>query len=462
MTSRRWAREDRSSQAAVAALHAPAMSHPVADVAALGRRWYSRLGLGDMPALEHEGFRLLWRSQLVSLIGTTMHNAAVLWHVALLAGSGQKALALGMLGLARAVPLLGLALIGGIACDRFDRRKVMLVTQTFLGGLAALLAVLTITGTASLLWIYVITALKAAATAFDSPARSSLMPRLVPREHLPNAVSLNTTLFQVTSLVGPALTGVMLICAELSWIYALNALSFVAVIQALARIKPLPCIVSDAPRARGSVFEGLRYIFTNPLVRSSTLLDFFASFFGTATVLLPIFAADVLQVGSVGFGWLCAAPSVGAVTASFFLLRLEHRIERRGVLLLWAITGYGIATILFGLSTTFVMALVCLAATGACDTINMVLRNVIKQLATPDALRGRMNGAQILFAQGGPQLGSLEAGIAAQALGAPLAVIGGGLGCLALTAWIAWTSPELRSCGSMAAPAERPPLSRAA
>ena len=458
-TSRRWGRGPYSQ--AVATLHAPAMSHPVTDVAALGRRWYARIGLGDMPALEHEGFRLLWRAQMVSLIGTTMHNAAVLWHVAILAESGHRAIALGLLGLARAVPLLGLALIGGVACDRFDRRKVMLVTQSVLGGLAALLAILTITGTASLLWLYAITALKAAATAFDSPARSSLMPRLVPREHLPNAVSLNTTLFQVTSLVGPALTGILLICSDLSWIYALNALSFVAVIQALARIKPLPRIVSDA-RVRGSVFEGLGYIFANPLVRSSTLLDFFASFFGSATVLLPIFAAEVLQVGSVGFGCLCAAPSVGAVTASFLLLRLESRIERHGVLLLWSIGGYGIATILFGLSTTFVMALICLAATGACDTINMVLRNVIKQLATPDALRGRMNGAQILFAQGGPQLGELEAGIAAQAMGAPLSVIGGGLGCLAITAWIAWMSPELRRCGSMKAPAAAPAMSRAA
>lgn len=413
---------------------------------ALRPHWLTRLGLGELPALRYPGFRQFWSGQSISLVGTTMHNAAVLWHVAQLAPSGQRAVALATIGLVRLLPLLGLTLLGGMAADRFDRRRVMLLSQSVLAVLAGALALLTLTGTVTLAWIYLLTGLKAAATAFDSPARSSLVPRLVPREHLPNAVSLNTSLFQITSLVGPAMAGVSLIAMDLGWLYAVNALSFLPVILALRRLRPLPQAAPEGTRSRGLVgmLDGLRYIFQNPLLRSSILLDFFVSFFGSATILLPLFASEILQVGPAGFGCLCAAPSIGAVTASLVLLRVEKRIHHRGRLLLWAAVGYGVANLLLGMTSTFAAALIFLAATGACDTVNMVLRNVIKQLATPDTLRGRMNGAQVLFAQGGPQLGELEAGLVAQALGTSASLMTGGLGCLLVTAGIAWLSPELR------------------
>jgi MFS family permease len=230
------------------------------------------------------------------------------------------------------------------------------------------------------------------------------------------------------------------------WLFVLNAFSFLTVIVALRRIRPLPSAQAQQTSERGfrAMLSGVRYVFTNPLVRSSMLLDFSVSFFASATTLMPIVAREMLDVGAAGFGMLCAAPSVGAVIASAILLRADSMIQRRGNVLLWAAVGYGVATILFGVTHVFGVALLCLAAMGACDTVNMVLRNVIKQLATPDHLRGRMNGVQILFAQGGPQLGDLEAGLVAQIAGASCSVVTGGIGCLLATAWIAWSTPELR------------------
>ncbi len=402
--------------------------------------------LSNYPAFQHRNFRLLWIGQSVSLTGTMMQNAAVLWHVSLLAAPGQKALALGLVGLVRVVPILALSLVGGVLADAFDRRKLMIATQSAMALFAALLALFTFNGLQSLWPLYVLTALTAAASSFDAPARSSLVPALVPRQHLSNAVSLNTTLFQLASVIGPSVAGIALVWLPIGWIYAINAGSFVAIIAALACMRGLPQRTPSerAPVSLNACVEGLRFVFATPLIRGAMLVDFNASFFSSATALLPIFAQDVLQVGASGFGWLYAAPSIGAVLASAYLVRYEGKIERRGALLLWAVGAYGAATVLFGLSTSFWLTLVCLAATGASDTVNMVLRNVIRQLRTPDHLRGRMTSVNVIFAQGGPQLGELEAGLVAHAFGPAASVVSGGLACMATTAWIAWKTPELR------------------
>jgi MFS family permease len=174
------------------------------------------------------------------------------------------------------------------------------------------------------------------------------------------------------------------------------------------------------------------------------LLDFFATFFSSAVALLPIFAQDILRVGATGYGWLYAAPAVGAMTMSAVLVPLAARIEHRGGWLLWAISGYGLATVVFGLSRSFWLTFACLAATGATDTVSMVIRNIIRQLETPDRLRGRMTGVNMVFFMGGPQLGELEAGAVANWFGAPFSVVTGGLGCLVATAWVAAATPALR------------------
>ena len=185
-------------------------------------------------------------------------------------------------------------------------------------------------------------------------------------------------------------------------------------------------------------------MFASPLIRSTMLLDFFATFFASATALLPIFAQDVLHVGARGYGWLYAAPALGAVLMSAAMVPMASRIERRGKVLLWAVGGYGLATALFGISTWFWLTFACLAMTGAMDTISMIIRNIVRQLETPDRLRGRMMGVNMVFFQGGPQLGELEAGAVANWLGPAFSVVSGGLGCLIATAWVAKATPALR------------------
>ena len=410
------------------------------------------------PALAHRNFRLLWTGQSVSLTGTMMQNAAVLWHVSLLAAPGQKAIALGVVGLVRVVPILVFALVGGVIADAWDRRRMMIATQTAMAVCAAVLATLAFRGEGGLAAVYALTALSSAAAALDGPARTALVPSLVSRENLANAVSLNTTLFQLASVIGPAAAGISLIWLDVAWVYAINAVSFVAVIGSLCAMRDVPTVAAAerSPVSWRSAAEGLRFVFGTPLIKASMLLDFVACFFSSATALLPIFAQDVLDVGPAGFGWLCAGPSIGAVAASTFLVHRERSIGRRGAVLLWSVAAYGAATIVFGLSKSIYVTLAALAVVGAADTINMVLRNVIRQLHTPDRLRGRMVSVNILFAQGGPQLGELEAGSVAQAAGPVFSVVSGGIACLAATAWIAWKAPILRTYGAPVAAGPQP------
>ena len=398
-------------------------------------------------ALRHRNFRLLWLGQLVSMSGTMMQGAAILWHISLLAPPGWKALSLGLVGLARIGPILVFGLWSGVMADAVDRRRLMVAAQVVMMLAATTLALVTAAGRANTWVILFIAGVGAAAGASDAPARQSLLPSLVPREHLPNAIGLNSILFQTASVVGPALAGIGLATTGVASVYALNALSFLATIGALILMRDLPPVqraVQGAISLR-ALGEGIRFVFGKPLLRSTMLLDGLATFFCSATALLPLFAQDVLQVGPRGYGWLFAAPSIGAVLTSALMVRLAGRIRRRGIVLLWAVAIYGAATLVFGLSRTFWPMFLALAATGAADTVSGVLRNIVRQLETPDRLRGRMVGISMLFFIGGPQLGEFESGVVAQWLGASIAVVVGGIGSLVTTAWIAWRSPAL--CG---------------
>jgi MFS family permease len=397
-------------------------------------------------AFRHRNFRLFWIGQLLSVTGSMMQTAAILWHVSLLAPPDRKGLALGVVGLVRVLPIIVLSLMGGVVADARDRRRLMLVTQSSMTILAAVLAWLTFRGQASLALVYLLAALTAAAIAFDAPARQALVPNLVTVEDLPNAISLNTILFQVASVVGPSVGGIVIAVLGVGWAYALNALSFLAVIVALAAMRGVPG-PGDSERSAvtwKAAWEGIRFVFRAPLIRGSMLLDFFATFFSSATALLPIFAQDILKVGPRAYGWLYAAPSVGALLAGSIMVHRVESIAQRGRVLFLAVAGYGLATVLFGLSRTLWLTLACLALTGATDTVSMVLRNLIRQLQTPDAMRGRMSSVNMVFFMGGPQLGELEAGVVAQLFSAPISVVTGGIGCLFATAWVAARTPELR------------------
>ena len=380
-----------------------------------------------------------------------MQSAAVLWHVSLLVPDDRRALALGFVGLARIGPILLFSMISGVAADAWNRRTLMLVTQSLMALLALVLALLTLRGLDAVWPIYALAACSSAAGAFDLPARQALVPTLVPREHLPNAISLNTIALQTASVAGPALGGLMIATMNVGWVYAANALSFLFVIGALAAMKGQGSTHLDSAIREGrgeftlaAALDGLRFVFRAPLIRSTMLLDFFATFFSSATALLPIFAQDVLHVGARGYGWLYAAPAAGALLASAVMVRAVDLIEHRGRVLIASVLAYGLATIAFGVSTIFWLTFLCLAATGAADTVSMVYRNLIRQLETPDYMRGRMIGVNMVFFMGGPQLGELEAGLVANWLGLVVSVVSGGVGCLLTTGWIAASTRELR------------------
>jgi len=413
----------------------------------------------SLVALQHRNFRLIWIGLLVSFSGSMMQNAALLWHVSLLVSPARKGLALGLVGLVRVLPVIVFSLISGVVADAWDRRKLMLFTQTAAAAVSLALAILAFNRLTAPWPIYALAALGSAVGAFDLPARQALVPMLVPREHLPNAITLNTIMFQTASVVGPAIGGLLIASTSVGWAYLANAISFGFVIVALLMMRDVRAREPSADGSRDDVslhaaLEGLRFVFRSPLIRSTMLLDFFATFFSSATALLPIFAQDILQVGASGYGWLYAAPATGALITSAAMVPLTDRIERRGAALLWAVAGYGVATAVFGLSRSFWLTFFCLAMTGATDTVSMIVRNIVRQFETPDRLRGRMIGVNMVFFMGGPQLGELEAGAVANWFGAPFSVVSGGVGCLVATAWVAAATPGLRHYGKT----EGPPL----
>lgn len=421
-----------------------------------------------LPSLQHRDFRLLWIGQFASFIGAQMQLTAVNWDVfALLRDQsvtfaifgapitlGADALGLGLLGLVRVLPIIAFALIGGALADARDRRLLMLVSSVVSMGFAALLALLALAGNSTVWPIYVCTAGITAATAFGNPARQALLPNIVPREHFTNAVSLNTLGVQIASVVGPAVAGVMLATTGSGAIYALNALSFLAVIVALLlmRYRDTARSFSGNAVSLAAIGEGLRFVFSTPIIAGTMLVDFFATFFSSARTMLPIIAADLLGADAAGYGLLSTASAVGSVLAGL-VTSLRKEIQNQGVVLLGSVMVFGAATALFGISTNFALSYVLFAITGAADTVSTVIRNIIRQLHTPDHLRGRMVGVNMMFFIGGPQLGELEAGLVAAAFGVPFSVVSGGLITVALTLWVAWRFQDLRQYRASALPA---------
>ncbi len=396
-------------------------------------------------ALQHRNYRLLWFGLLISMSGSLMRNAAILWHISLRVPDDQKALALGLVGLVRVVPIIVFSFISGVVADALDRRRLMLLTNSAMLLVSTTLAVATFNGLDAPWLIYLLAGVGAAIGSFDGPARQSLFPNLVPREHLPNAISLNSIMFQMASVIGPAVGGLIIGTAGVAWAYAADAVSFLALLTTLLLMRDVPARAAEA-RSEISLrawWEGLRFVFSAPLIRSTMLLDFFATFFASATALLPIFAQDILHVGAQGYGVLAAAPAAGAFLTSVAMVPLVERIQARGRVLVASVAVYGLATVLFGFSTTFWLTYACLFLTGAADMVSTVLRNIVRQLMTPDGMRGRMTSVNMVFFMGGPQLGELEAGLVAQAFGPAISVISGGLGCLLATGVIVWNTPHL-------------------
>jgi MFS family permease len=412
-------------------------------------------------SLRHRDFRWLWAAQLISLTGSQMQAAAIDWHVYLLTGSP---LALGMVGLSRVIPIVSLSLLGGVVADRYDRKRVMLATQLTMSAVAALLGLLTLGHRETVLTLYVLTGMTSAAGSFDNPARQALVPRLVPREDLPGALAMNLTMFHVGMIGGPAIAGVLIASAGegtrgLSWIYLLNAASFLTVVTTLLMMRASGKIeatgsTQESPLA--SLRRGLSFVFKTPVMVWTMALDFVATFFSGANALLPIFADQILKVGAFGFGWLRAAPALGALVGSIYT-SLNPIPARQGRVFLWAVAAYGSATVVFGLSRSYALTFLALAATGLADLVSTVVRQIVRQMITPDAMRGRMTSVNMIFFMGGPQLGELEAGLVASlfasaAIGATVSVVSGGVATVLVAALCAWRAKVVRDYDSGASP----------
>jgi MFS family permease/uncharacterized protein (DUF952 family) len=390
----------------------------------------------------YRDFRLLWIGQMISSIGTQMQMVAINWHIYDLTHSPVM---LGLTGLMRVIPIIIFSLFGGVVADAHDRRRLMMITQSLMMVFAAMLGLATNMGLITAYIIYAMAATTAAAGAFDSPARQALAPNLVRKEHLTNAMSLNNINMQVASIMGPMLAGFVIAGLGVGAVYWINALSFLAVIVALVLMRtPTQKNLGVAKVNFDSLTEGIKFVFSAKIITATMLLDFIATFFSSASALLPVFAKDILQVGPEGLGVLYGAESVGAVISGVIMARAGN-IKRQGAILLVAVASYGVATAFYGASQLFVLSFFFLALVGASDTVSTILRNTIRQLATPDHLRGRMTSVNMIFFMGGPQLGNLEAGIVAALFGAPFSVISGGIATVIAVGLVAWLAPQLRN-----------------
>ncbi len=413
------------------------------------------------PALRHRRYLYLWSGQVISIAGSQMQWAALHWHIRALTGEPNP-LALGGIGLARILPVIIFSFLGGPAADTYNRRRILFLTQTVMALAALALAVLTFEGRITIWLIYLLTAVQAAAQAFDGPARQALIPNLVPAGDLPNAFSMSSIAMNTGAIIGPVLSGVVIATLGQGYTYLFNAFSFLAVIAALIA---MGAVAQDTKQRPGihieAAIEGFRFIFSKKIIFSTMLIDFVATFFASAKTMLPIVARDILRVGEIGYGWLSAAESIGSVIAGGILSQVAT-LRRQGRLFISAVTVFGLATILFGfayrigpgvilfvlpgLSVTlaFLVAFLGLALAGAADAVSTIIRNTIRQLNTPDHIRGRMVSVNQIFFQGGPQLGEVEAGIVASLFGVPAAIISGGIGCLIGVGLITMKWPELR------------------
>jgi MFS family permease len=251
-------------------------------------------------------------------------------------------------------------------------------------------------------------------------------------------------MFTGAGVIGPALGGILLAYAGVASVYSINAISFLAVVASLMFLQYRgQAAVSSAGLGWSALLDGLRFTFRTPMIWSTMMLDFLATFFSSARTMLPIVAGDILGLGPVGYGWLSAAAPIGSIVAGS-VAALNSDMKRQGAVLLISVLIYGAATALFGLTTSFALAFVFLALTGASDTVSTVIRGTLRQLMTPDELRGRMTSVNMVFFMGGPQLGELEAGLVAAAFGVPFAIVSGGIATVALTLLIAWKYPVLR------------------
>ena len=377
----------------------------------------------------------------MSLTGTQLRLVAVPYQIFLLTGSS---LDVGLIGLFQAVPLIALALFGGVVADRVDRRRLLIATQIGLASCSLALAVGTQLGFASVPYLYAFTALGAAFSALDGPARGALTPSLVAREQLPAAMALNQVLFQTAAIGGPALAGVVIVAFGIAGAYWIDVASFLVAIVAVGALVAPPRELRAHPAVGRAIAEGLAHFRANRILFGTMLLDFFATFFGSPRALFPYYAARVFAVGPGGLGLLFAAPGIGSLIAAL-ASGWTKGVRRQGVAVLVAVAAWGLAIVGFGLMNDglFIPALIFVALAEGADTISAIFRSTILLTVVPDHLRGRLVAISSIFFLGGPYLGQVESGVVAGLVSPEFSVVSGGVATLASVVGIALWAPEV-------------------
>jgi MFS family permease len=408
---------------------------PAADDARSGRA-----------AFTHPAFVLFQVARFLIVSAVEMQAVAVGWQVYDIT---KRPLDLGLVGLAQFLPGIVLFPISGHASDRFERRDVLTACY---GGYAvcfALLLTLTEHGLHSVRGIYVVLVMIGVVRSFNSTASRSILPQLVSEKHFPNAVAWNATIFQTATILGPSFGGILYAVARgPSAVYGVAMLTAIGASISTLRIKPEVKARPREPMTFKTVFAGLHFIWNRKLILGAISLDLFAVLLGGAVALLPVYAREILRTGPWGLGLLRTAPGVGAALMAVLLAHRPLR-GRSGLTLLWAVGGFGVFTIIFGLSRSLTLSLIALLLLGASDMISVIIRATLTQLATPDEMRGRVTAVDMIFIGTSNEFGQFESGVTAQWFGTVPAVVLGGIGTLVVIAVWAWLFPDLRHAGEL-------------
>jgi len=399
-------------------------------------------------AFTHPDFVLFQIARFLIVAAVEMQAVAVGWQVYDIT---KRALDLGLVGLAQFLPGILLFLVSGHTSDRFERRRVLGACYAGYALCSGLLLFLAERGTHSVRPIYAVLILLGVVRSFNGTASRSILPQLVPEEHFANAVAWNATTFQAATILGPSLGGILYqLFHGPTAVYAGAMLTAVGALLSMFRIKTRPQARRREPMTAKTILAGLHFIWREKLVLGAISLDLFAVLLGGAVALLPVYAREILHTGPWGLGLLRTAPGVGAALMAVALAHRPLR-GRAGPTLLWSVAGFGICTIIFGISRSLMLSLISLILLGAADMVSVIIRATLVQLRTPDEMRGRVMAVDMVFIGTSNELGQFESGLTAQWFGAVPAVLLGGVGTLVVIALWAWKFPELRRAGEFSA-----------
>lgn len=405
-------------------------------------------------ALRDPNYRFYASGFLVSATGMGMLSTGLAWEVY---ERTQDPLMLGYVGLARAVPVILCALPAGQAADIFNRKRVLIATQSGFAVVALVLAA--VSWAHAPVWMtFVLISLSGCVRSFNGPSRNALVPLIVPPAVFQNAVTWNSGVFQLSAVGGPMLAGVLIAVTGAAWpVYLATAAACAAFAMSASMLRPRPQDLTRGNFTLASMTAGAGHLWKEKPVLAAIALDMFAVLLGGATALMPIYAKDILNVGPTGLGALRAAPYIGAFLMA---LILAHRapFKRAGPALLLSVAGFGLATVVFGLSTWFPLSMAVLVLLGALDNISVVIRHVLVQVRTPDALRGRVSAVNSVFIESSNELGAFESGLVAKLFGPVLSVVSGGIGTMVVVAGIAWKWPQVRRLGKLEELKPEPPV----